>query len=381
MNKRRVAAAVFGVLVASVVGTTDSAAHVSVVSPGASIQAAVDAARPGDTVRVLPGTYAESGRKCPGAPKLTCAVVVKKDGIRLVAASSGKHHVTLVRRDNQDRGISIARTGAAKCLHDKKERVQGSLVQGFTVKGFKSDGVVLFCVDRWRVTRVRAVDDSVYGVFPSHVGSGRLDHSFASGANDTGLYIGQSHDVQVDHNVARRNLSGFEIENSTAVRIHHNQATGNTAGILSFTLPGLDVKVNRKNRIDHNNVHANNRRNACPEPGDIVCNVPHGTGILLVGADGNLVSLNSVKGNGTVGIGVASYCIVNGSSGSHCTNDIDPNPDNDHMVMNTALENGNDPDQQYAAFASDLGWDTTGKGNCWSGNTYSKSFPSSLPAC
>ena len=30
----------------------------------------------------------------------------------------------------------------------------------------------------------------------------------ATGANDTGIYIGQSHDVRIDHNVATDNVSG-----------------------------------------------------------------------------------------------------------------------------------------------------------------------------
>ena len=31
-----------------------------------------------------------------------------------------------------------------------------------------------------------------YGTFPSHTVSGRLDHSFVRGGNDSGHYVGQS---------------------------------------------------------------------------------------------------------------------------------------------------------------------------------------------
>ena len=47
----------------------------------------------------------------------------------------------------------------------------------------------------------------------------------------------------MDHNVAKANVSGFEIESSSQVRADHKLATGNTAGLLSFALPGLDVKA------------------------------------------------------------------------------------------------------------------------------------------
>ena len=38
------------------------------VTPGHSIQAAVDQARRGDTVSVAPGTYTEAGTPCPSEP-------------------------------------------------------------------------------------------------------------------------------------------------------------------------------------------------------------------------------------------------------------------------------------------------------------------------
>jgi Right handed beta helix region len=121
--------------------------------------------------------------------------------------------------------------------------------------------VLLFCVEAWRVTHVSAVDNAEYGIFPSHSFDGRLDHSLASGANDTGHYVGQSFDSRMDHNVATDNVSGYEIENSVGVRADHNLAYGNTGGILSFTLPFLDVKVNHDNLIEHNVVRDNDRPN------------------------------------------------------------------------------------------------------------------------
>jgi len=363
--------------------TTAAEAKTIKVRPGQSIQAAVDQADPGDRVLVKPGTYREDGRPCPTEPSHTCAVAIEENGIRLVGVPRPKHPVVLEARDDQDEGIAVGKSGAADCLTDASKRVHGSLIRGLTVRGFEDDGVFLICVDHWRVTRVRAVDNREYGIFPSHTAIGRLDHSFASGANDTGHYIGQSARARVDHNVARGNVSGFELENSSRIRADHNLATGNTGGILSFTLPNLDIKANSDNRIDHNRVLRNNKPNTCVEPEDAICDVPPGTGILVIATDRNRIVANRVTGNNSFGIALSNYCVATNLAPPDCaTLDIEPNPDGNRVLNNTVKGNGTAPDPSLpAVFAVDLAWDTTGTDNCWSNNRAGSTFPASLPAC
>jgi parallel beta-helix repeat protein len=221
-------------------------------------------------------------------------------------------------RDGQERGIAVGRTRDGGCLTRPGKLVRGSLIAGLTVRGFEDDGVLLFCVRRWRVTRVRAVDNRQYGIYPVHSLFGRVDHSFASGANDTGVYVGQSRRARVDHNTAVGNVSGFEIENSLGVRLDHNRSRGNTAGILSFALPDLDLERNARNLIGHNVVRANNKANTCTDPDDVVCEVPTGTGMLVLAADHNRVEANRVTGNRTLGIAVGSYCVARGIPAAEC---------------------------------------------------------------
>jgi parallel beta-helix repeat protein len=353
------------------------------VKPGDSIQAAVDKADPGDRVLVKPGTYREDGQPCPTEPSHTCAVVIEKNNIRLVGVPSRRHRVVLEAKGDQDEGIAVGKSSDASCLTDASKRVHRSLIRGLTVRGFEDDGVFLICVDHWRVTRVRAVDNREYGIFPSHTLIGRLDHSFASGANDTGHYIGQSSRARVDHNVARGNVSGFELENSSHIRADHNLATGNTGGILSFTLPNLDVKSNSDNRIDHNVVRGNNKANTCVDPDDAVCDVPSGTGILLIATDRNHVVANRVRGNNSFGIAVSNYCLATGLDQTQCDAlDINPDPDGNRVQDNRLKGNGTAPAPTLPAiFAVDLAWDTMGSDNCWSGNKAGTTFPSTLPAC
>src|SRR5207249_8255234 len=76
-----------------------------------------------------------------------------------------------------------------------------------------------------------------------HSSHGVIERCSASGHNDTGIYVGQSHDVIVRHSVAFGNVNGIEFENSQRVRGVANETYDNVVGILVVVLPGLDVKT------------------------------------------------------------------------------------------------------------------------------------------
>jgi parallel beta-helix repeat protein len=410
------------------VGTDPASAsgvHRIIVHPGESIQAAVDQAQTGDVVAVLPGTYMEDGHPCPSDPSKTCAVSITTDGVRLVAArgrdlwppvwrffglmasrsatgtaatlgDDGDDHgeqcdhgpglglggVVIQAKGDQDRGVEVAKPGAsgASCLTDESQRIRGVHLRGLEVDGFADDGIFLLCADAWEVRECATHDDLEYGIFPSHTGFGRVTRSVATGANDTGVYIGQSSGVRIDHNVASGNVSGFELENSTHTRMDHNLSHDNTGGLLTFANPGLDVKVNADNRVDHNLVLHNNKANTCLDPNDEVCAVPAGTGILMLATDRNLVDHNTVKGNGSYGIATISQCLLDPTT---CESlDVEPNPDGNRILNNIATGNGGSPDPSVPTLlAKDLVWDSSGQDNCWAGNVFGTSFPMDLPPC
>jgi parallel beta-helix repeat protein len=343
------------------------------VQSGQSIQAAVDRALPGDRIAVQPGIYNETGRPCPTEPKSACAVVISADDISLVAASQAGQPVILENRlgnnSGQLQGIVFAKPGASKCSQDPTTHIKGAEVSGFVVRNFDESGIFLFCVDDWIVSFNTVVDNQRYGIFPVFSTDGRVYGNVASGSRDTGIYVGQSSNVRVDQNIAHDNVAGFEIENSIAVELDHNESYNNTGGILMFINPHVAGLVSQQNQIRHNSVHDNNspNPNKCPQGGD-VCLVPPGLGISSAGGDNNIISHNIVTRNATIGIVLSDVCTA--FQIVPCTLGFDPLPENTRIEFNTAQQNG-----------VDLAWTDNGTGNCWRHNVASVVIPSPLPAC
>jgi parallel beta-helix repeat protein len=340
-----------------VAGAVTARARTTVVTPGQSIQAALDAASAGDRVVVRPGTYHE-----PGA---TRAVTITKSGIHLVAAPHPGRPVVIEQAGTQTQGIwaspedtldpadvELPPCGVAGT------RLRDIEVSGFTVQGFEGFGIYLACVDGFRIQGNTAQRNDTYAIFPVRSSRGRMSRNTCSGTlTDACLYVGQDDDILVDHNQASDCQIGFQIENSTNVRWSHNVAKQNTAGMIVDILNGRQVTVVSDNLVVGNVLADNNRPNSAPV-GEETHDILPGIGLVIDGAQRTTVKGNALEQNSLAGMTIVDFCLDRADVCGAGPLDIDPNPNDTVVTGNRFAMNGVDVIYLPAA----------GQGNCFARN-------------
>jgi parallel beta-helix repeat protein len=318
-----------------------------------SIQAAVDAAAPGDTVIVPPGRYHET-------------VVLGKSGITI----RGSRGAVL---DASGFAVGIrafAGPGGPGCPAPTLTDVT---IDGLRIENARFTGVLLRGVDGFAVRSGIYAGNDEYAIFPICSRNGVIDGNHVEGTDDAAIYVGNSHDVVVERNDATDSTVGIEIENSTGLLVRDNTAIGNTSGIVTFVLPGLAVPVTENVLIERNVVMRNNRPNPVLPSEDVVGLIPAGTGILTGGADRVTVRENRVVGNDSGGIAVIALPFSNPDPR------VDPFPDQNRIIGNVTLANGRDPDTLRSPYpGADLIYDGSGRDTCFADNLFATSVPPAL---
>jgi len=378
-----------------------------VVSPGRSIQRAIDKARPGGWVFVLPGVYRETADATNG-------LNITK-GLNLVGLSTPRNKVVLEKAGGQSNGIVAVQAKHTNCMgcHSSlappfellpgvtasrmapEPPIRGVTVSGITIKDFTNNGLFMRNVDGFAIVDVHSVGNKNYGIFPVSSRNGIITRSSAVGADDSGIWVETSVNVKVTHNLVEGNVNGFEISNSDDVLLAYNEIRGNTIGVASLFLPDIfGVRPDaRRIAIRDNHIHDNNKPNSARE-GAILSTVPPGTGILHVGADDSLIAGNVVENNDFIGIALADYCLVVQGGPFNCEKDPDVTPGfiadneatNNRVVDNFLRNNGTNPEptSPFAFAASDLALLTAGDhGNCYADNEFGTFFSviGVLPPC
>jgi parallel beta-helix repeat protein len=324
-------------------------ANADVVPVSASIQAAVDAAKPGDIVVVPPGTYHET-------------VTILKDNITIVGPESA-----IIDATGFTNGIHVGADIFAPSPNPAcpATATRNFTLIGLTVRNAEQNGIFLSGVNGFTIANGRYIDNGEYGTYPSCSNNGQIVLNYAKGGADTCLYIGNDVEVSLTGNQATGCTVGIQIVNSSDVTVRGNSLRGNTAGILAIVDP-FNPRTETSDVLVSNNVVAkNNLPNASPEAD--IGRIPSGTGILNVGSDRMTIRNNTVTGNNTFGIGI--------TANPEASQDprIKANPDGNQVRFNVAIDNGGQPAPTIPG--ADLFYDGSGQGNCFSGNTFKTAVP------
>ncbi len=259
--------------------------HVHVVRPGHSIQDAVDAAHPGDTIVLKRGSY-DGG------------ILVSTNRLTIVGAGPS----TVLRDTGTNHCLNFAGpTGICVADPSQQTTVRGVTIKNLTVRGFDAFGIFGFGTDRLSVSGVHAIDNAEYGIAEFNSTRGVFVRNLAAGSTEeAGLYVGDianAHNTLVKDNVSVGNALGILVRHAHNVTVTGNRFIGNCAGValVDDGQPGGqgDTRLTR-NVISHNN-------ESCP-PSEEAPPL-EGTGVIIFGGHHNTIRGNQIIGNrGTVDV-------------------------------------------------------------------------------
>lgn len=318
------------------------------VNPGDSIQAAVDAASPGDTVKVMPGDYTE--------PALSGPAVRITKSIKLLAKSKLKDgiKVRILAGPGQTDGIVV------EPANPGDPDIVGLKIQGFTVEGFPKMGIWLKHVQKFTIQGNESINNLENGIFPTLSAKGNVKKNVAYGSQDAALWVEASEDVRVMQNELYDSPTGLEITVSRNVKATKNDIHDNVVGVGLYhpngaSLPPLGGDGDWV--FKGNKIYNNNKVNTAP-PGSLVSGLPSGLGVLMVGVDKVTIDKNEITGNDFVGVAVLDWCIALDGTDFDCDTNppiVQSAPDRNLIRNNTLGGNGgNPPGGLFGSLAGDL---------------------------
>ena len=267
-------------------------AAVQIIQPSLNayeeIQEALILAEPGDIIRLTSGTY-----------NLEDSLSLDVDNVQIEGEGMNQTILDFKNQQSGAQGLSVTSDNVT--------------LQDFSVQDAKGDAIKVKGVTNIKFLRVKTEwtdgpksENGAYGLYPVESKNVLIDGCIAIGASDAGIYVGQSQNIIVRNSRAEFNVAGIEIENSYYADVYDNVATNNTGGILVFDLPSLPQQGGHHVRVFNNKSVGNNTDNFAPE-GNIVGEVPRGTGIIIQ-ANSDVEIFNNVIGdNDTVNIAVVTY--------------------------------------------------------------------------
>ncbi|MGQ4405973.1 nitrous oxide reductase family maturation protein NosD [Streptomyces hayashii] len=328
---------------------------VHLVKPGESIQQAVDAAEPGDTILLSVGVHHESVTL--STPGLTLRGMGRRTVLEPASGATKTAGAAAGTCAADGNGICVVGT--------KDHRVEDVTVAALTVSGFTKNGVYATATDHLTVRNVTSVKNGVWGIAQEGSVRGVFRGNTAQDNGDAGLFLANSVKEEqgatdtdgtvVERNRLEGNRIGVTVRRLRNLTVAHNHMTGNCAAVFVVgdeNKPKAGLVTVRDNRIVSNN-------KSCPKTARL--DALQGSGIVLTGAEDSLITRNVIEDN--VGKSPLSGGVVLFKSFVGTTSDRNRISDN--------RLSGNSPADLVDA-------DTAGKGNTFEGNTCRASQPAGL---
>jgi hypothetical protein len=397
------------------------------------IQAAVDAARNGDRILIMPGVYREepSRAKPVADPKCKDMFEIPEDGDAPVATFEHQvkcpnaRNLIIVNGDSLsdpdrvcDRKCNIQMEGMGR--EPKDVRIEGDRLKKDVIRADRADGFFLRNVwveqgafndvdvvetNGFRLRKLVTAYGQNYGVLSFTSDNGLYDDIEAFGNGDSGIYPGsgpeghcQRYGIQIRGVNSHHNVLGYSgtAGNGTWTRnskFHHNNA-GISDDSFASGHPGMPQDCSKWTA---NQVYSNNenyftaeRQAFCKATPfekrrkEIVCpqfQVPVGSGFILYGVNENIVQHNAIYDNWRSGVRLFWVPgVIRGDNSDAAQFDTS----NGNKFL--ANQMGIGPGGSYQPNGTDFFWDEQGLRNCWQENVAAAgkqitSDPPILPGC
>lgn len=329
-----------------------------------TIQAAVDAAAPGDLVLVGSGVYNEE-------------VEVTTDNI--VIRGIDRNEVILDGEFSLQNGISVV--GA-----------DGVAIENLTAMNYERNGFFWTGATGYRGSYLTAWRNGDYGIYALDAVGGVFEHSYAAGSTDAGFYIGQCYpcDAVVTDVVSEYNALGYSGTNAGGnLYVVNSTFRFNRMGIVPNSGTYELCYPQRDTVIAGNRVYSNNQPDTAAFRWAVLF---MGSGIFVSGGIQDTVRNNRVWDHDLFGIALVPYlewspsdvltprenwsmpCSESRTLETKAPEEAITWEPYESRVIDNVVEESDVADLVVAS----TGIDVSTLGNCFAGNTFTTSSPSDV---